>query len=192
MKIPNILTIGRIIIVPIFVLTFFIPGFFGDLIPFFLFILASFTDYLDGLLARLFKEESKLGELLDPIADKIIVAAALILLVMNGTIKNYEVIAAIIILTREILISGLREFLATTSVSIQVTSLAKLKTLLQMLAIAILLTGESGNKLINFQDYNAQTIGIILLWVSAFLTLYTGYDYVRKGIDQAISEDTKD
>ena len=192
MKIPNILTIGRIIIVPIFVLAFFIPGFFGDLIPFFLFILASFTDYLDGLLARLFKEESRLGELLDPIADKIIVAAALILLVMNGTIKNYEVIAAIIILTREILISGLREFLAKTSVSIQVTSLSKLKTLLQMLSIAILLTGESGNKLINFQDYNAQTIGIILLWLSAFLTLYTGYDYVRKGIDHAISEDNKD
>ena len=189
MKIPNILTIGRIIIVPIFVLTFFIPGFFGDLIPFFLFILASFTDYLDGLLARLFKEESKLGELLDPIADKILVATALILLVMNGTIKNYEVIAAVIILTREILISGLREFLAKTSVSIQVTSLTKLKTLLQMLSIAILLTGESGNKLINFQDYNAQTIGIILLWLSAFLTLYTGYDYVRKGIDHAINED---
>ena len=191
MKIPNILTIGRIIIVPIFVLTFFIPGFFGDLIPFFLFVLASFTDYLDGLLARLFKEESKLGELLDPIEDKILVAAALILLVMNGTIKNYEVIAAIIILTREILISGLREFLAKTSVSIQVTNLAKLKTLLQMLAIAILLTGESGNKLINFQDYNAQTIGIILLWLSAFLTLYTGYDYVRKGIDHAINEDNR-
>ena len=192
MKIPNILTIGRIIIVPIFVLTFFIPGFFGDLIPFFLFILASFTDYLDGLLARLFKEESRLGELLDPIADKIIVAAALILLVMNGTIKNYEVIAAIIILTREILISGLREFLATASVSIQVTNLSKLKTFLQMLSIAILLTGESGNKLINFQDYNAQTIGIILLWLSAFLTLYTGYDYVRKGIDHAINQDNKD
>ena len=192
MKIPNILTIGRIIIVPIFVLTFFIPGFFGDLIPFFLFILASFTDYLDGLLARLFKEESRLGELLDTIADKIIVAAALILLVMNGTIKNYEVIAAIIILTREILISGLREFLAKTSVSIQVTSLSKLKTFLQMLSIAILLTGESGNKLINFQDYNAQTIGIILLWLSAFLTLYTGYDYVRKGIDHAINQDNKD
>ena len=189
LKIPNILTIGRIIIVPIFVLTFFIPGFFGDLIPFFLFVLASFTDYLDGLLARLFKEESKLGELLDPIADKILVATALILLVMNGTIKNYEVIAAVIILTREILISGLREFLARTSVSIQVTSLTKLKTLLQMLSIAILLTGESGNKLINFQDYNAQTIGIILLWLSAFLTLYTGYDYVRKGIDHAINED---
>ena len=135
-KIPNILTIGRIIIVPIFVLTFFLPGVFGDLIPFFLFILASFTDYLDGLLARLFKEESRLGELLDPIADKIIVAAALILLVMDGTIKNYEVIAAIIILTREILISGLREFLAKVSIKMPVSGLAKLKTFLQMLAIA--------------------------------------------------------
>ena len=191
MKIPNILTIGRIIIVPIFVLSFFIPGFFGDLIPFFLFVLASFTDFLDGLLARLFKEESKLGELLDPIADKILVAAALILLVMNGTIKNYEVIAAIIILTREILISGLREFLAKGSVKMPATSLSKLKTFLQMLSISILLTGASGNKLINFQDYNAQTIGIILLWLSSFLTLYTGYEYIRKGIDHAISEDNK-
>ncbi len=192
LKIPNILTIGRIIIVPIFVIAFFIPGFFGDLIPFFLFVLASFTDYLDGLLARLFKEESKLGELLDPIADKILVAAALILLVMNGTIKNYEVIAAIIILTREILVSGLREFLAKGSVTMQVTSLSKLKTVIQMASIAILLTGESGNKIFNFQDYNAQTFGIVLLWISAFLTLFTGYDYLRKGIDHAINEDRKD
>ena len=191
-KIPNILTIGRIIIVPIFVISFFLPGLFGDLIPFFLFVLASFTDYLDGLLARLFKEESKLGELLDPIADKILVSAALILLVMNGTIKSFEVIAAIIILTREILVSGLREFLAKISVALPVNSLTKLKTFLQMLSISILLTGESGNKIINFQDYNAQTIGIILLWLSAFLTLYTGYDYLRKGIDHAINEDSKD
>ena len=192
LKIPNILTIGRIIIVPVFVVTFFIPGLFGDLIPFFLFALASFTDYLDGLLARMFKEESKLGELLDPIADKILVAAALILLVMNGTIKNYEVIAAIIILTREILISGLREFLAKGRVTMRVTSLSKLKTFIQMISIDILLTGESGNKIINFQDYNAQTIGIILLWLSAFLTLYTGYDYLRKGIDHAINQDNKE
>ena len=191
MKIPNILTIGRIIIVPIFVLTFFIPGFFGDLIPFFLFILASFTDYLDGLLARLFKEESKLGELLDPIADKILVATALILLVMNGTIKNYEVIAAVIILTREILISGLREFLAGGQIKLPVSNLAKAKTFLQMFAISTLLTGETGNKIVNFQDYNAQTIGMILLWLSAFLTLFTGYEYLRKGIDHAISEDNK-
>ena len=190
-KIPNILTIGRIIIVPFFVLAFYLPGFYGDLTALILFIVASFTDFLDGMLARMMGEESKLGELLDPIADKIIVASALILLVMNGTIKNYEVIAAIIILTREILISGLREYLAKGSISLQVTSLTKLKTFLQMLSIAILLTGESGNKLINFQDYNAQTIGIILLWLSAALTLFTGYDYMRKGIDHAMSEDNK-
>jgi CDP-diacylglycerol--glycerol-3-phosphate 3-phosphatidyltransferase/cardiolipin synthase len=190
-KIPNILTIGRIIIVPFFVFAFYLPGFYGDVIVFSLFIVASFTDFLDGLLARMFKEESKLGELLDPIADKIIVASALILLVMNGIIKNYEVVAAIIILTREILISGLREFLAKGQIKMPVSNLAKLKTFLQMVSISILLTGETGNKIINFQDYNAQTIGIILLWLSAFLTLYTGYEYLKKGIDHAISEDEK-
>tara|TARA_B100001173_G_scaffold73235_1_gene62317 strand:- start:1969 stop:2553 length:585 start_codon:yes stop_codon:yes gene_type:complete len=190
-KIPNYLTIGRIIIVPIFVVTYYLPGFYGDVLPFTLFVLASFTDFLDGLLARMYKEESKLGELLDPIADKIIVATALILLVMDETIKNYEVVAAIIILTREILVSGLREFLAKGKIKLPVSNLAKLKTFLQMFAISILLTGETGNKVINFQDYNAQTIGIILLWLSAFLTLYTGYEYLRKGIDHAISEDNK-
>ncbi len=190
-KIPNYLTIGRITIVPIFVFTFYLPGFYGDVIPFALFVLASFTDFLDGLLARMYKEESKLGELLDPIADKIIVATALILLVMDGTVKNYEVIAAIIILTREILISGLREFLAKGKINLPVSNLAKAKTFLQMFAISALLTGETGNKILNFQDYNAQTIGIILLWLSAFLTLYTGYEYLRKGIDHAISEDEK-
>ena len=191
-KFPNYLTIGRIIIVPVFVFAFYLPGFYGDVIPFALFVIASFTDFLDGLLARIYKEESKLGELLDPIADKIIVATALILLVMEGTIKNYEVIAAIIILTREILVSGLREFLAGGKVKLPVSNLAKAKTFLQMFAISALLTGETGNKIINFQDYNAQTIGIILLWLSAFLTLFTGYEYLRKGIDHAISEDNKD
>ena len=190
-KIPNILTIGRIIIVPFFVISFFLPGFYGEIIPFLLFILASFTDFLDGLLARLYKEESKLGELLDPIADKIIVSTALILLVMNETIQNYEVVAAIIILTREILISGLREFLADVQIKLPVSGLAKGKTFIQMFSIAILLTGETGNKIINFEDYNAQTVGIMFLWLSAFLTLYTGYDYVRKGIEHVISEDEK-
>jgi cardiolipin synthase len=190
-KIPNILTIGRIIIVPFFVLAFYLPGFYGDLTACVLFVIASFTDFLDGMLARMMEEESKLGELLDPIADKIIVATALILLVMSGTIRHYEVVAAIIILTREILISGLREFLARGQIKLPVTNLAKLKTFLQMVAISLLLTGETGNKILNFQDYNAQTIGIILLWLSAFLTLYTGYEYLRKGIDHAMSEDNK-
>ena len=190
-KIPNILTIGRIIIVPFFVIAFYLPGFYGDIIALVLFVIASFTDFLDGMLARMMEQESKLGELLDPIADKIIVAAALILLVMNGAIESFEVIAAIIILTREILISGLREFLAKGRIKLPVSNLAKLKTVLQMVSIGLLLSGETGNKIINFQDYNAQTIGIILLWLSAFLTLYTGYEYVRKGIDHAISEDNK-
>ena len=190
-KIPNILTVGRILIVPFFVLAFYLPGFYGDLTALILFIVASFTDFLDGMLARLLGEESKLGELLDPIADKIIVATALILLVMDGTIRNYEVIAAIIILTREILISGLREFLAKGRVSMPVTGLAKIKAFIQMFSISVLLTGDVGNKILNFQDYNAQTIGIILLWLSAGLTLYTGYDYLAKGIDHALSEDDK-
>ena len=190
-KIPNILTIGRIIIVPFFVLAFYLPGFYGDLTACVLFVIASFTDFLDGMLAIMMGEESKLGELLDPIADKIIVATALILLVMDGTIKHYEVIAAIIILTREILISGLREFLAKGQIKLPVSNLAKLKTFLQMVSISLLLTGETGNKILNFQDYNAQIIGIILLWLSAFLTLFTGYEYLRKGIDHAMSEDNK-
>ena len=147
---------------------------------------------MDGLLARLYKEESKLGELLDPIADKILVAAALVLLVMNGIIKNYEVIAAIVILTREILISGLREFLAKRKeANVPVSGLSKFKTFTQMLSIAMLLTGETGNKIVNFQDYNAQTIGIILLWIAAFLTIYTGYNYLKKGIDRVINDDEK-
>jgi cardiolipin synthase (CMP-forming) len=190
-KIPNLLTIGRIILVPFFVLAFYLPGFYGDLTACVLFVIASFTDFLDGMLARMLGEESKLGELLDPIADKIIVATALILLVMDGTIRHYEVVAAIIILTREILISGLREFLAKGQIKLPVSNLAKLKTFLQMIAISLLLTGETGNKILNFQNYNAQTIGIILLWLSAFLTLFTGYEYLRKGIDHAMSEDNK-
>ena len=129
--------------------------------------------------------------MLDPIADKILVSTALVLLIMNGTIKNFEVIAAIIIITREIIISGLREFLAKVSISMPVSGLAKVKSFIQMFSIAILLTGDFGNKLINFQDYNAQTIGIILLWLSAGLTLYTGYDYMVKGIDHALNEDDK-
>ena len=191
-KIPNILTVGRILIVPFFVLAFYLPGFYGDLTALILFLIASFTDFLDGMLARLLGEESKLGELLDPIADKIIVAAALILLVMDGTIRSYEVIAAIIILTREILVSGLREFLAEGKIKLPVSNLAKLKTVLQMVSIALLLSGETGNKIINFQDYNAQTIGIVLLWLSAALTLFTGYEYMRKGIAHAISEANQD
>ena len=182
-KIPNYLTIGRIIIVPIFVFTFYLPGFYGDVIPFALFLIASFTDFLDGLLARMFKEESKLGELLDPIADKIIVVTALVLLVKNDTISNTNIIAAIIILCREILVSGLREYLAKFKLKMPVSQLAKVKTFLQMFSISILLAGNSGDKLLGGYGLD---IGIALLWLSAILTIYTGYDYIKKGIDHAL------
>ena len=105
---------------------------------------------------------------------------------MDNTIKDYGVIAAIIIMIREIIISGLREFLAKVQIAVPVTKLAKYKTFIQMFSIAILLTGESGNKIINFGNYNAHSIGILLLWVAAFLTIYTGYDYVRKRIHHAL------
>ena len=159
-KIPNYLTIGRIIIVPIFVFTFYLPGFYGDVLPFALFVIASFTDFLDGLLARMFKEESKLGELLDPIADKIIVATALILLVMDETIKNYEVIAAIIILTREILISGLRESISSYKISLDVTLLAKWKTTIQLIACGSFLVWRS-----NTLFYNIDILGLSLIHI---------------------------
>ena len=177
LQIPNILTIGRIIIVPIFVLTFFIPGFFGDLIPFFLFVIASFTDYLDGLLARLFKEESKLGELLDPIADKLLVAAVILILTSKEVIADWETIPALIILLREIAVSGLREYLAKIKVSVPVSRIAKIKTSIQLIALAFLILSESGITIIPIIS-----IGKIALWVAGILTLYTGYDYLKSGL----------
>tara|TARA_B100000886_G_scaffold220240_3_gene153032 strand:- start:26593 stop:27153 length:561 start_codon:yes stop_codon:yes gene_type:complete len=182
-KIPNILTIGRLIMVPVLVFFFYLPGQFGDWLTCGVFVLASFTDFVDGFLARLLKQQTKLGELLDPIADKILVVTALVLLVMNNAIQSISVIAAIIIICREILVSGLREYLAKFKLRMPVSQLAKIKTFLQMFSISILLSGNSGNELLF--GYGLK-IGIILLWGSAILTLYTGYDYLKKGIDHAI------
>ncbi len=182
-KIPNILTIGRIILVPILVFVFFLPGPLGNWLACGIFVLASFTDFVDGFLARLLKQQSRLGEMLDPIADKIIVVTALVLLVQNDTISSTNIIAAIIILCREILVSGLREYLAKFNLKMPVSNLAKIKTFMQMFSISILLAGISGDKLLG--GYGLE-IGIILLWLSAVLTIYTGYDYIKKGIDHAM------
>ena len=190
--IPNIITFVRIILIPIILYLLFSDNSKVVLVAGLLFIVSSISDYFDGYLARTLNQSSKLGTLLDPIADKLLIAAVIIVLIDTRVIADINVIPAIIILLREIAISGLREFLAKGSVKLPVSSLAKVKTFLQMFCISVLLTGETGNKIINFQDYNAQTIGIILLWLSAFLTLYTGYEYLRKGIDHAISEDNKD
>ena len=183
LKIPNILTIGRIILVPILVFVFFLPGSLSDWLACGVFVLASFTDFVDGFLARILKQQSRLGEMLDPIADKIIVVTALILLVKDDTISNTNIIAAIIILCREILVSGLREYLAKFKLKMPVSQLAKVKTFFQMFSISILLAGNSGDKLLG--GYGIE-IGIALLWLSAILTVYTGYDYIKKGIDHAL------
>jgi cardiolipin synthase len=178
-KIPISLTYFRILIIPFFVFVFFIPGETGRWLSCSLFTLAAFTDYLDGKLARSLNEESRLGALLDPIADKIIVAVAIMLLIHNETIKDTTLLAALIIIGREILVSGLREFLASLQLSLPVSSLSKAKTFIQMFSLSVLLSGEPGNL---FLFGYGKDIGLFLLWLSAIITLYTGYKYLRKGL----------
>ena len=178
-KIPLTLTYFRILIIPFFIFVFFLPGDMGRWSSCWLFVLAGFTDYLDGKLARSLNEESKLGALLDPIADKIIVSVALLLLVHDKTISDLSLYASIIIISREILVAGLREFLAKLQVSLPVSSLSKAKTFIQMFAISVLLSGEPGNQLL--LGYG-RDLGIVSLWVSAIITVYTGYRYLVKGL----------
>ena len=184
---PNILTSARITLVPVLVSTFFISGDIGRWIAVGIFLAASVTDYVDGYLARALQQQSSLGTMLDPIADKLLVAAALLLLAANETIAGISLFAAVIILSREILVSGLREFLATLQVSVPVTQLAKWKTAIQMTAVTFLLCGPEGRELFWFTS----ELGIVLLWVAAMLTLYTGYDYFRAGMHHVIAADDK-
>jgi cardiolipin synthase len=185
MSLPNVLTYGRIVAVPALVLCFYIEGYVGRWLALAIFIAASVTDYLDGYLARVWQQTSGLGRLLDPIADKLLVATSLLLLVAERTIGGASLLAAIVILTREIAVSGLREFLAELQVSVPVTRLAKWKTTLQMVAIGFLIAGPAGDRLIKyyFADLGLVTyVGLLLLWISALITLYTGYDYFRAGL----------
>ncbi|WP_428482388.1 CDP-diacylglycerol--glycerol-3-phosphate 3-phosphatidyltransferase [Pyruvatibacter mobilis] len=184
---PNILTYARIALVPVLVLTFFIEGNIGRWIAVGIFVAASITDYVDGYIARALKQQSSLGTMLDPIADKLLVAAALLLLAADETIAGISLFAAVIILSREILVSGLREYLASLQVSVPVTQLAKWKTAIQMLAVTFLLCGPEGRELYPFTS----ELGITLLWVAALLTLYTGYDYFRAGMHHVIAADDR-
>jgi cardiolipin synthase (CMP-forming) len=182
-SLPNILTYGRIIAVPAIVASwFFIPGDMGRWIGLAIYIAACITDWLDGYLARTWQQQSTLGRMLDPIADKLLVGTTLLLLTHVNTIDGWHVWAAVIILCREILVSGLREFLAELNVKISVSQMAKWKTTLQMIALGVLLAGPAGNKII---PYTTQ-IGIGLLWTAAILTLYTGYDYLKAAVSHAI------
>ena len=192
-NLPNLLTYGRILAVPLVVLCFFLEGElqsseFARWSAFAIFIVASLTDYLDGYLARAWKQTSNIGRMLDPIADKLLVATCLLLLAADtdnrGGIAGWSLWAAIIILCREILVSGLREYLAALKVSVPVTQLAKWKTAIQMVAIAALLLGPAGDKIVPYWTQ----MGITLLWVAAIVTLYTGYDYFRAGAKHIMDE----
>ena len=186
-NLPNLLTYARIAAVPAVVACFTMPDLPTDSsrwVAFGLFVVAAITDFFDGYLARAWHQQSALGRMLDPIADKLLVAALLLVLVDARTIHGWTVIAAVIILFREILVSGLREFLAELRVSVPVTWLAKWKTTTQLVAIGFLIVGPAGETVLP----GTTLIGIILLWISAVLTLYTGWDYFRAGIRHLIEE----
>lgn len=182
LNIPNLLTYGRILAVPALVGCFFLEGHNAHWLALFIFVVAGVTDFLDGYLARAWAQQSSLGRMLDPIADKLLVSAALMMLAAQQTIAGWSLWAAIIILCREILVSGLREFLAELSVSVPVTRLAKYKTVVQMVAIGFLLAGPAGDQIFPWTT----ATGLILLWISALVTLYTGYDYFRAGLHHVI------
>ncbi|MBA5775776.1 CDP-diacylglycerol--glycerol-3-phosphate 3-phosphatidyltransferase [Stappia sp. F7233] len=183
-SLPNLLTYGRILAVPAVAVCFYFPGFGARWTALAIFILAAVTDFLDGYLARAWQQQSRLGQMLDPIADKLLVAVCLLLMAGDGTIGGWSMMAAIIILCREILVSGLREFLAELRVSVPVTRLAKWKTAVQLVALALLLAGPAGEALIP----GATLVGLMALWIAAVLTLYTGYDYFRAGIGHLMTD----
>jgi len=189
-SIPNLLTYGRILCVPLIVLCFFIEGKlegsdFARWVALWIFVVASLTDFLDGYLARIWNQTSNIGRMLDPIADKLLVSAILLLVAADGTIAGWSLWAAIIILCREILVSGLREYLAALKVSVPVTRIAKWKTTAQLVAIAFLLAGPAGDKVLPYTT----EIGLTLLWIAALLTIYTGYDYFRAGMKHIVDNE---
>jgi CDP-diacylglycerol--glycerol-3-phosphate 3-phosphatidyltransferase len=177
--IPNMLTIGRVSVLPIFILSFYLDDANSRLITFAIFVLASITDYFDGYLARILKAKSALGMVLDPIADKLLVACSLMMLVH---LDRAPIIPSILILCREIIVSGLREFLAEFKVSLPVTKLAKAKTFLQLFAIALLLL--DGNRA-GYVDF----LGSGMLWFAASITLITGYAYCKEGYRYLITQE---
>ena len=177
LNLPNLLTISRIVVIPALCAAFWLPGQWAYWVPLGLFVAAGLTDWLDGHLARRYAAVSDLGRFLDPVADKLLVAAAILMLVAFDRIAGVSVLAAVVILCREILVTGLREFLAEVRVKVPVSTLAKWKTTMQMVAIGFLLGGAAGPAWLR-----AELIGEIGLWVAALLTLYTGYDYLQTGL----------
>jgi cardiolipin synthase len=206
LALPNLLTYARIAAVPLVVACMYWQAILeGELwlrlVALVIFIVAGVTDFFDGYLARSWGQQSRLGRMLDPIADKLLVASCLLMLAADETIKGWSLFAAIIILCREILVSGLREYLAELRVSVPVTQLAKWKTAMQLVAIGFLLGGAAVDPVLPHSVLEwrwhsggeplpaGTSIGLVLLWISAILTLYTGWDYFRAGLRHLIEED---
>ena len=180
-NLPNLLTISRIVVIPVIFLTIYIHSPLWYLIAGLLFIIAAITDYLDGYLARSRNELSAFGRLLDPIADKLLVVSALVIIVANGLVDTISYIPVVVILCREILVSGLREFLSEVRVGLPVTRLAKWKTGFQMVALGVLLMAPASffNGIESFWLF----IGTVCLWAAGILTFITGYQYFQKSLD---------
>jgi len=191
LSLPNLFTYFRLAAVPAVVACFFWGGAFSAndhnarWTALGIFTLAAITDYIDGWVARRFDKTTSLGGMLDPIADKLLVSACLLLLAADGTIAGWSLWAAIIILCREILVSGLREFLGNVRVKVPVSALAKWKTVAQLIALGFLLAGPAGDRVL---PHNTD-IGLTLLWLSALLTLYTGWDYMKAGVTTVVESD---
>lgn len=176
-KLPNYLTFMRILVIPGVIASFSFPGMFAAWVGCGLFMAASITDWFDGYLARKFKSTSSLGRIFDPIADKLLVAATLLMMAAYDRLGYTGLWPAVIILCREVLVSGLREFLAEIKVGLPVTHLAKWKTGIQMVSIPMLMVADYSPWFCYFGE-----VGEVLIWIAAVLTVITGYDYLRAGL----------
>ncbi len=186
-NLPNLLTLFRIAVIPGLVVLFYFETKFGSWLACGLFSLAAITDFFDGYIARATKQQSAFGRFLDPVADKLLVASALLMMVAFGQISGLVILPALVILCREITVSGLREYLAGLRVGLPVSQLAKWKTTLQMVAIAVLIVGDNGPR-----DIPLVEIGEAGLWIAAALTIFTGYDYLRAGLRHIEREDKEE
>lgn len=187
-SLPNILTISRILIIPLIVAMFWLKGDTARWATLALFALAGLTDYFDGLLARSMGSISNLGRFLDPVADKLLVSSLLTMLVWSGNISGLVILPALVILCREIMVSGLREFLAGIKVGVPVSKLAKWKTAVQMVALGFLIVGAAGPTF-GHPAITTTVVGEVLLWIAALLTIITGYDYLRAGLKHMAMND---
>jgi len=177
-RLANLLTLSRILLVPAFVMAYAVHTEGGRLVAFVVFCIAGASDALDGFAARKLQQSSDFGRMLDPIADKILVATALMLLVADDELGGYRLIAALIILAREFLVSGLREFLANAAVSLPVSRIAKFKTTIQMIAIGAMILGPIADRVVP----GALAVAYAALWIAAGLTVWTGWVYFRAGL----------